>query len=195
MDGAFYNVDWSNCTSSCDEVNLTWDWMAGMNGTGTPKVKRKDISITMNGTLEIHNVQLSDAGRYMCTVNRIGYRSPRVYFTALIVKDQPKSVLNQTVSPTKTESSPPPSNEGVQTAKPSEAKPSEDATGIPTMKKPAAASDKPTGYVVAIFVLLVLLVLCVGYIIKRKYDDYRGRNEQNPSVTVQFQPSFVVHGD
>ncbi len=86
MDGAFYNVDWSNCTSSCDEVNLTWDWMAGMNGTGTPKVKRKDISITMNGTLEIHNVQLSDAGRYMCTVNRIGYRSPRVYFTALIVK-------------------------------------------------------------------------------------------------------------
>ncbi|KAL9964298.1 hypothetical protein ACROYT_G027919 [Oculina patagonica] len=87
LDGAFYNVYWSNCTSSCDEVNLTWDWMAGINGTGTPKVERKGISITMNGTLEIHNVQLSDAGRYMCTVKRIGHRSPRVYFTALIVED------------------------------------------------------------------------------------------------------------
>lgn len=86
MDGAFYNVYWSNCTSSCDEVNLTWDWMAGINGTGTPKVERKGISITCDGTLEIHNVQLSDAGKYMCAVKRIGHRSPRAYFTALIVE-------------------------------------------------------------------------------------------------------------
>ncbi|XP_078381599.1 netrin receptor UNC5B-a-like isoform X1 [Oculina patagonica] len=83
---------------------------------------------------------------------------------------------------------------GVQTAKPKST--SENAAGeIPTTKKPAAACVKPTGYVVAIFVLFVLLVLCVCYIFKRKYDDHRRRNEQNPSVTVQFQPSFVVHGD
>ena len=86
MDGAFYNVYWSNCTSSCDDLNLTWDWMAGINGTGAPKVKRKGISITKDGTLEIHNVQLSDTRKYMCTVKRIGHTSPRVYFTALIVK-------------------------------------------------------------------------------------------------------------
>lgn len=89
MDGAFDIVSWSNCTARCDDQNLTWDpewiWMAGINQTGAPKVGTNGVSITKDGALEIHQVQLRDAGKYRCTVKRIDHSSPGVHFITLIV--------------------------------------------------------------------------------------------------------------
>lgn len=85
-DDTFDIVYWSFRTSkSCDDQRSTWDWVAGMNQDGTTKVGRSGINISSDGALEIQKVQLSDAGKYICTVERIDYRSPRWYFATLVV--------------------------------------------------------------------------------------------------------------
>lgn len=56
-----------------------------MNGKGETKVGRENMNITSDGALEIPKVRLNDAGKYMCTVKRINYRSPRKHFATLVV--------------------------------------------------------------------------------------------------------------
>lgn len=43
------------------------------------------VNLTRNGTLEINSVQVADTTDYRCTVRRINYTSPRVYFVSLVV--------------------------------------------------------------------------------------------------------------
>ena len=85
-DGAFDIMYWSLCTSKkCDHKDTTWDWIAGLNNKGITQVGRERFNITYNGALEIHQVNLSDAGQYMCTVKTINHSSPVVYHTTLVV--------------------------------------------------------------------------------------------------------------
>ncbi len=56
-----------------------------MNSKGETKVGREGINIRNDGALEISKVRLNDAGKYMCTVKRINYRSPRKHFSTLVV--------------------------------------------------------------------------------------------------------------
>ena len=48
-------------------------------------MKREGIRITSDGALVIEQVQLSDAGHYMCTVKRINHVSPERHFVTLAV--------------------------------------------------------------------------------------------------------------
>ena len=54
--------------------------------------------ITSDGALEIENVQLSDAGHYMCTVKKINHVSPRRHFVTLAVNRVGKSGLRWSVA-------------------------------------------------------------------------------------------------
>jgi len=77
---------WSHCTSKkCDHKDTTWDWIAGMNNKGITQIGRERVNITYDGALEIHQVNLSDTGQYMCTVKTINHSSPGVYHTTLVV--------------------------------------------------------------------------------------------------------------
>jgi len=85
-DGTFDIIYWSHCTSKkCDHKDTTWDWIAGMNNRWSTQVGRERVNITYDGALEIHQVNLSDAGQYMCTVKTINHSSPEVYHTTLVV--------------------------------------------------------------------------------------------------------------
>ena len=88
-DGTFDIIYWSRCTSRrCDHKNTKWDWIAGMNNKGIIKVGRERVNITRDGALEIHQVNLSDAGQYMCTVKTINHSSPGVHHTILVVTEK-----------------------------------------------------------------------------------------------------------
>ena len=68
-DAAFYVMYWSICTSRrCDQKDTKWDWIGGMNDKRVTRVGRERVNITKGGTLEIHEVNPSDSGQYMCTV-------------------------------------------------------------------------------------------------------------------------------
>ena len=87
-DGTFDIIYWSLCTSRrCDHKDTKWDWIAGMNNEGITKIGRERVSITRDGALEIHQVNPSDSGEYMCTVKPINHSSPVVYHTNLLIKD------------------------------------------------------------------------------------------------------------
>ena len=88
-DGTFDIIYWSRCTSrTCDHKDTKWDWIAGMNNKGIIKVGRERVNITRDGALEIHQVNLSDAGQYMCTVKTINHSSPGVHHTTLVVTEK-----------------------------------------------------------------------------------------------------------
>ena len=84
-DGTFDIMYWKVCTSRCDHKDTTWDWIAGMSNTGITKVGRERVNITRDGTLEIHRVNISDTGQYMCGVKKIDHSSPGIYHTTLVV--------------------------------------------------------------------------------------------------------------
>lgn len=85
-DGGFDFLSWKICTSEhCEDQDTTWGWLGGMNHKGAREVKNEGIKITSNGALEIKNVQLSDAGHYMCTVKSIHHTSPSRHFVTLTV--------------------------------------------------------------------------------------------------------------
>ena len=100
MDGTFKASYWSYCVSkSCTTTETKWLWLAGMNSDGATKVAHEGryanrINLTGNGTLEINNVQTSDATDYRCTVRRINYTSPLVYFVTLVVNASGKSCIS-----------------------------------------------------------------------------------------------------
>jgi len=56
-----------------------------MNNKGITQIGRERVNITYDGALEIHQVNLSDTGQYMCTVKTINHSSPEVYHTTLVV--------------------------------------------------------------------------------------------------------------
>jgi len=56
-----------------------------MNNKGITQIGRERVNITYDGALEIHQVNLSDTGQYMCTVKTINHSSPGVYHTTLVV--------------------------------------------------------------------------------------------------------------
>ena len=99
MDGAFKASYWSYCVSkSCTTKETKWVWLAGMNSSGVTQVTREGryadrVNLTRNGTLEISNVEIADATDYRCTVKRINYTSPRVYFVTLVVNASGKSCI------------------------------------------------------------------------------------------------------
>ena len=84
-DGTFDIMYWSVCTSRCDHEDTNWDWIGGMNNKGITQVGRERVNITSDGALEIHQVNLTDTGQYMCTVRTINHRSPGIYHTTLVV--------------------------------------------------------------------------------------------------------------
>ena len=86
-DGTFDIIYWSHCTSRCDHTDTEWDWIGGMNNKGITKVGRERVNITRDGALEIHEVNPSDSGQYMCTVKTINHSSPGVYKTTLLISD------------------------------------------------------------------------------------------------------------
>lgn len=93
-DGTFDIVYWSVCTSErCDHKDTKWDWVAGMNNKGITQVGPERVNITTDGALEIHKVNLSDTGQYMCTVKTINHSSPGIYHTTLIVIEAGKLKL------------------------------------------------------------------------------------------------------
>ena len=59
-----------------------------MNNKGITKVGRERVNITRDGALEIHQVNLSDTGQYMCTVKTINHSSPGVHHTTLVVTEK-----------------------------------------------------------------------------------------------------------
>ena len=65
-----------------------------MNNKGNTKVGRERVNITTDGALEIHQVNLSDTGQYMCTVKTITHSSPAVHHTTLVVFEQGKFKLS-----------------------------------------------------------------------------------------------------
>ena len=91
QDGTFKSLYWSSCVSeSCTTIETEWLWLAGMNSDRETKVTHvgrygNRVNLTRNGTLVINSVQVADATDYRCTVRRINYTSPRVYFVSLVV--------------------------------------------------------------------------------------------------------------
>ena len=91
QDGTFKASYWSYCAStSCTTIETKWSWLAGMNSDRETKVVHAGrygnrINLTRNGTLIINSVQEADTTDYRCTVKRINYTSPRVYFVRLVV--------------------------------------------------------------------------------------------------------------
>lgn len=91
QDGTFKATYWSYCASkSCTTIETKWLWLAGMNSDRETKVTHvgryaNRVNLTRNGTLEINSVQVADTTDYRCTVRRINYTSPRVYFVSLVV--------------------------------------------------------------------------------------------------------------
>ena len=93
-DGTFDIVYWSVCTSrTCDHKDTKWDWIGGMNNKGITQVGRERVNITRDGALEIHQVNPSDTGQYMCTVKTINHSSPGIYHTILVVTNDGKLKL------------------------------------------------------------------------------------------------------
>ena len=82
-------VLWLNATVTY----IKWDWVAGMNNKGITQVGPERVNITTDGTLEIHKVNQSDTGQYMCTVKTINHSSPGIYHTTLIVIEAGKLKL------------------------------------------------------------------------------------------------------
>ncbi|XP_078381621.1 uncharacterized protein LOC144664374 [Oculina patagonica] len=157
-DGAYKIVYWSICTSRrCDDQRATWTWIAGRNNKGETKVGREGINITIDGALGIPKVRLSDAGKYMCTVKRINYKSPRKHFATLVViKDATSHRETKTTNKPHT--------------KECKKDYSEDSGNLaPTL-------------IVATCVISVLLVLAVGYIIYLTRNDLCCWNQRNSSV-------------
>jgi len=91
QDGTFNILYWSYCASkSCTTKETKWSWLAGMNSDREIKVVHAGrygnrINLTRNGALIINSVQEADTTDYRCTVKRINYTSPRVYFVSLVV--------------------------------------------------------------------------------------------------------------
>lgn len=89
LDGTFKALYWSYCVSkSCTTTETKWMWLAGMNSRGIIKVTHQEryldrVNLTLNGSLKISRVSVTDATDYRCTVRRINYTSPRVYFVTL----------------------------------------------------------------------------------------------------------------
>ncbi|XP_020619557.1 uncharacterized protein LOC110057307 isoform X2 [Orbicella faveolata] len=157
-DGTFYIAYWSVCTSKrCDQQDTTWDWIAGMNNKGITKVGRERVNITSDGALEIHKVNLSDTGQYMCTVKRINHSSPAVHHTTLVVTEE--ATNQQDIEATK--------KPDKKDCKQDYSENSE--SHVDTMMVTTSA-------------LSVLLVLAVGYIVYLKRNDIRCWNQGNSSV-------------
>ncbi|XP_078379886.1 uncharacterized protein LOC144662814 isoform X1 [Oculina patagonica] len=102
VDGTFKASYWSYCVSkSCTTTETKWQWLAGMNSDGATEVTQKGryanrVNLTGNGTLEVNNVQVADATDYRCTVRRINYTSPRVYFVTLVVNaSEPPTIVKR----------------------------------------------------------------------------------------------------
>ena len=84
--GEFDIMYWEVCTSkSCDHKDTTWDRIASMSNTRITHVERERFNITRDGALEIHPVNPSDTGQYMCTVKKTDHSSPGIYHTSLVV--------------------------------------------------------------------------------------------------------------
>ncbi|XP_078380784.1 uncharacterized protein LOC144663650 [Oculina patagonica] len=157
-DGAYKIVYWSICTSrKCYNQHSTWTWLAGMNSEGETKEGREGINIRSDGALEIPKVRLSDTGKYMCTVKRINYRSPRKHFATLVV-------INDATSHREAKS-----------------------TNKPYAKECKKDHPEDSGNIVCMLIvatcgLSVLLVFAVGYIVYLKRNDLRCWNQRNSSV-------------
>lgn len=99
-DGTFDIIYWSLCTSRrCDQKDTKWDWIGGMNNKGLTQVGRERVNITRDGALDIHEVNPSDSGEYMCTVKPINHASPEVYQTTLLIKDVTNQLDKRTAKP------------------------------------------------------------------------------------------------
>ena len=91
LDGTFKWLSWSYCTTdTCTTKETKWSWMGGMNSQRMTQVTHKGrfaggINLTQNGTLVLSKVQVSYSTDYRCTVQRINFTSPRIYFVTLIV--------------------------------------------------------------------------------------------------------------
>ena len=86
LDGAYDIVYWEKCPLKGDFDDGTGcNWIAGRNRQGKTQSKEKRFNISSDGALQIKKVQLSDAGRYKCTVERINHKSPKRHFTKLTV--------------------------------------------------------------------------------------------------------------
>ncbi|XP_020601979.1 uncharacterized protein LOC110041055 isoform X2 [Orbicella faveolata] len=150
-DGTFDIVYWSVCTSErCDHKDTKWDWVAGMNNKGITQVGPERVNITTDGALEIHKVNLSDTGQYMCTVKTINHSSPGIYHTTLIVIEAANQWDKRNPKPD---------------TKDCEKDYSDDSRNLIYI------------LVITICVVSVLLVIAVGYIVYIKRNDLRCLNQ------------------
>jgi len=157
-DGTFDIVYWSVCTSErCDHKDTKWDWVAGMNNKGITQVGPERVNITTDGTLEIHKVNQSDTGQYMCTVKTINHSSPGIYHTTLIVIE---AATNQ---------------QDIEATKMPDAK---DCKQDCSEK----SESQMNAMTVTTSALSVLLVLAAGYIVYLKRYDIRCRSQGNSSA-------------
>lgn len=159
-DGAFDIMYWSHCTSrTCDQKDTEWDWIAGMNNKGITKVGQERFNITRDGALEIHQVNMSDSGQYMCTVKTINHASPGVHHTTLVVIGK---VTNQ--------------QDTAATKKPD----AKDCKQDSSEDSESHASGTMTVTTAALSVLLILAVVYIVYL--KRSDIRRCWNQRNSSA-------------
>ena len=92
VDGEYRFVKWSYWTSN--GTNSSWKWFIGMNKQGETKAERDGFKISSDdGSLSINKVQPSDAGKYMCTVERTNYKSPKRHVVTLSINKNGKNCL------------------------------------------------------------------------------------------------------
>ena len=80
---AWYYRDPETCSTE-------WCWLAGLNGSRVTLVNPKGryanrTNLIQNGTLELYNVQLTDATNYKCKVKRINFTSPAFHHVTIRV--------------------------------------------------------------------------------------------------------------
>ena len=95
LDDAYDIVYWEKCPLKGDfDDGIGYNWIAGRNRQGQTQSKERRFNISSDGALDIEKVQLSDVGRYKCTVTRINHKSPKRHFTKLTVNRNGKKWLS-----------------------------------------------------------------------------------------------------
>lgn len=90
-DGTFKWLAWYHCDSeTCTTEDTKWEWLAGLNGSRATLVIHTGryanrANLIQNGTLELYNVQQSDATNYKCKVNRINFTSAAFHHVTIRV--------------------------------------------------------------------------------------------------------------
>ena len=100
LDGKFKWLSWSYCSSkTCTSAETKWSWMVGMNSQRKTQVTDEGpyanrVNLTWNGTLVLFGVRISDSTDYKCTVQRMNFTSPQLYFVTLVVNATGKTGFN-----------------------------------------------------------------------------------------------------